>query len=134
MDHSAPVFFALLIGVFAACAPLQNGNSKTIRIATVNGRPSQVQGQAQWSTRGDGTTRIRVALTGLQPGSKHAGRIQVGSCDNGGPVMIVLSEVVADANGNGSSEQILETSRIPVAASIRFDQASADGVACGDLR
>jgi plastocyanin len=45
------------------------------------------------------TTTVTVALSGLAPGSAHAGHIHQGSCN--GPVLFPLETITADANGQG---------------------------------
>jgi hypothetical protein len=47
-----------------------------------------------------GTLTIHVQASGFAPGSTHAAHIHQGSCAAQGPVVYMLSDLVADGNGN----------------------------------
>ena len=46
------------------------------------------------------TLTVDVSATGFVPGSSHAAHIHSGSCEKQGPVVYMLPDFVADANGN----------------------------------
>lgn len=50
-----------------------------------------------------GALTVKLTMSGLQPGSKHAAHIHAGSCENQGAVIYTLSNVVADASGHSVS-------------------------------
>jgi Cu/Zn superoxide dismutase len=128
---------------FASCAPANTGPSYIVKISSTGAlastAASTVSGSASVVTMTDGTAKVVVNLTGMEPNSKHAMHIHVGSCANQGPVVIGLPDIAADANGNGSIEKMVETAKIPAAAYINIHQKASDagvggGIACGNVR
>ncbi len=139
--------YALLIAfgalAFASCAPANTGSSIDVKIASTgllaSTAASTVTGSASVTTMTDGTAKVMVSLTGMEPNSKHAMHIHVGSCANQGPVAIGLPDIAADASGKGSIEKIVDTAKIPAAAYINIHQKASDagvggGIACGNVR
>ena len=128
---------------FASCAPANTGQNFDVKIsstgALASAAASTVTGSASVSTMSDGNAKVVVKLSGMEPNSKHAMHIHVGSCANQGAVVIGLPDVFADASGNGSIEKIVETAKIPAAAYINVHQKASDagvggGIACGNIR
>jgi plastocyanin len=52
------------------------------------------------------TTTINVALSGLAPGSAHAGHIHQGACN--GPILFPLEIITADASGQGRATAVVD--------------------------
>lgn len=52
------------------------------------------------------TTTVNVSLSGLAPGSAHAGHIHQGSCN--GPILFPLETITANANGEGNATAIVD--------------------------
>ena len=106
-----------------------------------DGTPSTARATATLTSTADSMTRVVVAFSGLQPNTKHAGHFHAGSCASQGPVVIPLSEVVADASGNGTSTTMVETTKIPALTYLNFHQRGAGetggvggGISCGDVK
>ncbi len=141
MKYALLTMFGAL--VFASCAPANTGQSFDVKISSTGAlastAASTVTGSASVVTMSDGNAKVVVKLSGMEPNSKHAMHIHVGSCTNQGPVVIGLPDIAADAGGNGSVEKIVETAKIPTAAYINIHQKSTDdgtggGIACGNVR
>jgi hypothetical protein len=141
MKYALLIMFGAL--AFASCAPANTGTSYDVKIsstgALASAAASTVTGSASVVTMSDGNAKVVVKLSGMEPSSKHAMHIHVGSCANQGPVVIGLPDISADASGNGSVEKIVETAKMPAAAYINIHQKASDagvggGIACGNVR
>jgi plastocyanin len=110
----------------AAAAP-----SAMASLAAVLG--SGVTGQATVSQSG-GTTTVSVTLSGLAPGSAHAGHIHRGSC--AGPILFPLGTITADSSGGGSATATvsapLDTSNWWVQYHVS-DSPPGPGITCGQV-
>ena len=142
MNKSIVVGVGLSLAVLAACAPMGKA-SKTVTLsstgALATNEPSKVTGTAEIAVLGDGTTKLTLMLSGMVAGSKHAAHIHIGSCVNQGGVAVPLPDVIAGADGSGSSEKIIQTGSIPAAAYVNVHQKGSDegvggGIACGDIK
>ena len=132
----------LSLAILAACAPM--GSAAQVVTLSPSGalataEASKVTGTANIAVLGDGTTKITLKLSGMVAGSKHAAHVHVGSCVNQGGVVIPLPDVVAGTDGSGSSEKVIQTGSIPVAAYVNVHQKGSDegvggGISCGDIR
>jgi hypothetical protein len=136
------ITIGLSLAILAACAPMGTPAKKVTLSssgALATGEASKVTGTAEIATLGDGTTKITLMLSNMVAGSKHAAHVHVGSCVNQGGVVIPLPDVVAGADGNGSSEAIVQTGKIPAAAYVNVHQKGSDegvggGISCGDIK
>jgi len=88
------------------------------------------------------TLTVKLTLSGLQPGSRHAAHIHAGSCESEGAVIYPLSNVIADASGKSiSTTTIKNVSSIPgrgwyVNVHYGTDLATQTGfnpIACGNV-
>jgi CHRD domain len=107
--------------------------------ALATNEASKVVGTAEIAVLGDGTTKVSLMLSGMVAGSKHAAHIHTGSCVNQGGVAVPLPDVVAGADGSGSSEKVIQTGSIPAAAYVNVHQKGSDegvggGISCGDIQ
>ena len=142
MNKGIIIATGLSLAILAACAPMGSA-AKVVTLsssgALATGEASKVTGTANIAVLGDGTTKITLKLTGMVAGSKHASHVHVGSCVNQGGVVIPLPDVVAGADGAGSSEKIIQTGSIPAAAYVNVHQKGSDeglggGISCGDIK
>jgi hypothetical protein len=133
-----------LVGIaFVACAP-SVGGGKTLDMGPqgtlTNGAASAVKGQ--FTITADGAkTRISVSLSNLEPNSKHAGHVHIGSCATPGPVAIVLNTITADGSGNGGSSTDVDTAKLTGSQYVAFHQRDATDpqgiggvISCGDIK
>lgn len=142
MNKGIFIGIGLSLAVLAACAPMGRP-SKTVTLnssgALSTNEASKVTGTAEIAVLGDGTTKVTLMLSGMVAGSKHAAHIHVGSCVNQGGVVIPLPDVVAGADGTGSSEKVIQTGSIPAAAYVNVHQKGSDegvggGISCGEIK
>jgi Cu/Zn superoxide dismutase len=56
---------------------------------------------------------IELAISGLQPNSKHVSHIHLGSCQQRGGIAIFLSDVTADAQGNADTKTTITATYPP---------------------
>jgi CHRD domain len=142
MNKGIFIGIGLSLAVLAACAPMGRP-SKTVALTSSGplstNEASKVTGTAEIAVLGDGTTKVTLMLSGMVAGSKHAAHIHVGSCVNQGGVAVPLPDVVAGADGSGSSEKIIQTGSIPAAAYVNVHQKGSDegvggGISCGDIK
>lgn len=142
MNKAIVVGVGLSLAVLAACAPMGKAG-KTVTLsstgALATNESSKVTGIAEIAVLGDGTTKITLILSGMVAGSKHAAHIHTGSCVNQGSVVVPLPDVIAGADGAGSSEKIMQTGLIPAAAYVNVHQKGSDegvggGISCGDIK
>ena len=142
MNKGIIIATGLSLAILAACAPMGSA-AKVVTLspsgALATAEASKVAGTANIAVLGDGTTKITLKLAGMVAGSKHAAHVHVGSCVNQGGVVIPLPDVVAGADGSGSSEKVIQTGSIPAAAYVNVHQKGSDegvggGISCGDIR
>jgi hypothetical protein len=142
MNKGIIVSVGLSLAILAACAPMGTPAKKVMLAssgALSSGEASKVTGSSEIAVLGDGTTKVMLMLSGMVAGSKHAAHIHVGSCVNQGGVAVPLPDVVAGADGAGSSSKIIQTGTIPAAAYVNVHQKGSDegvggGIACGDIK
>jgi CHRD domain len=143
MNKEIVIGIGLSLAVLAACAPMGSKASKSVTLnstgALATNEASKVTGTAEIAVLGDGTTKVTLMLSGMVAGSKHAAHIHTGSCVNQGSVAVPLPDVVAGADGVGSSEKIIQTGLIPAAAYVNVHQKGSDegvggGISCGDIK
>jgi hypothetical protein len=143
MKQIGMVILGILAGLFVACAPAAGGASKTVAISPIgslsSGATSQVAGSATISADSP-KSKVTVSLRGLEPNSKHAGHLHVGTCSAVGPVAVGLSVITADANGNGSSTTEVDTAKL-AGAYVAYHQRGPDDangigsfIACGEIK
>jgi plastocyanin len=89
---------AAAAAVPAAPAAAQAGTMATADLATANN--SGVTGRATLTQTGN-STAVTVTLSGMAPGSAHAGHIHSGACS--GPILFPLATITADSAGQGSA-------------------------------
>jgi hypothetical protein len=143
MNKGIVIGVGLSLAVLAACAPMGSKPSKSVTLNSsgvlATNEASKVIGTAEIAVLGDGTTKVTLTLSGMVAGSKHAAHIHVGSCVNQGGVAVPLPDVVAGADGSGSSEKVIQTGLIPAAAYVNVHQKGSDegvggGISCGDIK
>jgi hypothetical protein len=143
MKQIGIVMLGLLTALFAACAPTAGGASKTVAISPIgtlaSGATSQVAGSATIVAESP-KSKVTVSLRGLEPNSKHAGHLHVGTCNAVGPVAIGLNLITADANGNGSSTTEVDNAKL-AGAYVAYHQRGPDDangigsfIACGEIK
>ncbi|HZR99241.1 MAG TPA: cupredoxin family copper-binding protein [Chloroflexota bacterium] len=76
----------------------QGATTATADLAAVNN--SGVTGRATLTQTGTNTA-VTVTLSGMAPGSAHAGHIHSGACS--GPILFPLATITADSAGQGSA-------------------------------
>lgn len=142
MNKRIVIGVGLSLAVLGACAPMGK-SSKTVNLSSTGvlatNEASKVTGTAEITVLGDGTTKVTLMLSGMVAGSKHAAHIHTGSCVNQGGVAVPLPDVVAGADGAGSSEKVIQTGTIPAAAYVNVHQKGSDegvggGISCGDIK
>jgi Cu/Zn superoxide dismutase len=69
-------------------------------------------GTATLQVQSAGVT-IELAISGLQPNSKHVSHIHLGSCQQRGGIAISLNEVTADAQGNADTKTTIAATYPP---------------------
>jgi hypothetical protein len=143
MKQIGMVVLGILAGLFVACAPAAGSNSKTVNLTPIgslsSGATSQVAGSATISADSP-KSKVTVSLRGLEPNSKHAGHLHVGTCSAVGPVAVGLNVITADANGNGSSTTDVDTAKL-AGAYVAYHQRGPDDangigsfVTCGEIK
>ena len=143
MKQIGIVVLGILAGLFVACAPAAGSNSKTVAISPLgslsSGATSQVAGTATISPDSP-KSKVTVSLRGLEPNSKHAGHLHVGTCSAVGPVAVGLNVITADANGNGSSTTEVDNAKL-AGAYVAYHQRGPDDangigsfVTCGEIK
>jgi len=60
-----------------------------------------------------GSVTLELAISGLQPNSKHVSHIHLGSCQQRGSIAIGLNEVTADAQGNADTKTTITATYPP---------------------
>jgi Cu/Zn superoxide dismutase len=60
-----------------------------------------------------GTVTLELAISGLQPNSKHVSHIHLGSCQQRGSIAIGLNEVTADAQGKADTKTTISATYPP---------------------
>jgi Cu/Zn superoxide dismutase len=60
-----------------------------------------------------GNVTIDLAISGLQPDSKHVSHIHLGSCQQRGTIAIGLNEVTADGQGNAETKTTISATYPP---------------------
>jgi Cu/Zn superoxide dismutase len=60
-----------------------------------------------------GSVTLELAITGLQPNSKHVSHIHLGSCQQRGSIAIGLNQVTADAQGNADTKTTITATYPP---------------------
>jgi Cu/Zn superoxide dismutase len=142
MSKAIVIGVGLSLAVLAACAPMGKAGRTVTLLSTgalATNEASKVVGTAEIAVLGDGTTKVSLMLSGMVAGSKHAAHIHTGSCVNQGGVAVPLPDVVAGADGSGSSEKVIQTGSIPAAAYVNVHQKGSDegvggGISCGDIQ
>ncbi|HLH21977.1 MAG TPA: cupredoxin family copper-binding protein [Chloroflexota bacterium] len=116
----------------AAPAAAQGGTMAMADLAAENN--SGVTGHAMLTQTGSNTA-VTVTLSGMAPGSVHAGHIHSGACT--GPILFPLATITADSTGQGSATA---TVNAPMDLSTWWVQYHASdnppgpGIACGQPR
>jgi hypothetical protein len=147
--------FALLLVPFVACAPgskgtdspqpnaLSSGDAVAARAFTLTplGAGNRASGRVETALQPNGGTRLMIAMSGLSAGSAHAAHIHSGSCTQPGAIVVVLSELRADASGGAVQNNAVDTARIPPSAYVMVhvrDASAANGpgpgMACVNIR
>jgi CHRD domain len=142
MSKAIVIGVGLSLAVLAACAPMGKAGRTVTLLSTgalATNEASKVVGTAEIAVLGDGTTKVSLMLSGMVAGSKHAAHIHTGSCVNQGGVAVPLPDVVAGADGSGSSEKVIQTGSIPAAAYVNVHQKGSEegvggGISCGDIQ
>ena len=88
-----------------------------------------------------GNLTIEVAVTGLQAASSHVSHMHLGSCEQPGPILFALSQVVADGQGNADAKTVVKRAYPPtnqqwyvvVHQGPDMQGANAAYLMCGDL-
>ena len=148
---------ALLILPVVACAPassgtgasqpqpntLASGDAVAARAFTLTplGAGNRVAGRVETALQPNGSTRLTNAASGLSGSSAHAAHIHSGSCARPGAIIVVLSEVSADASGDALTNTMVDTARIPQSAYVMVHQRDSSaangpgpGLACANIR
>ena len=60
-----------------------------------------------------GTVTLDLAISGLQPDSKHVSHIHLGSCQQRGSIAIGLNQVTADGQGNAETKTTITATYPP---------------------
>jgi Cu/Zn superoxide dismutase len=60
-----------------------------------------------------GSVTLELAISGLQPNSKHVSHIHLGSCQQRGSIAIGLNQVTADAQGNADTKTTITATYPP---------------------
>jgi Cu/Zn superoxide dismutase len=60
-----------------------------------------------------GSVTLELAISGLQPNSKHVSHIHLGSCQQRGSIAIGLNQVTADAQGNADMKTTITATYPP---------------------
>ena len=130
--------------VYMACAPAAGPAGKNVTMsaqgALTSGAASTVSGKATVTTDG-AKSKVVVQLSALEPNSKHAGHVHVGSCATPGPVAVGLNTITADGSGNGTSTTEIDSAKLAGSVYIAFHQRAADDangigavISCGDIK
>jgi hypothetical protein len=134
-----------------ACGNILNPNASTTSNQTAHlvlgstvSDNQAVHGNAKLTLDGNKLT-VQVVLGGLVPNSTHIAHIHTGSCEAQGAVKYMLSPVVADASGFGTSTTTIDqVAAIPPSgwyvnvhlggtASEVSTQTGDDPISCGDV-
>jgi CHRD domain len=89
-----------------------------------------------------GQLRVVLTLTGLAPGSLHPLRVQAGTCQHEGALLLALPQVAANAQGQAAlSVSVPAGSPVPKRAIVAVDNgpgrttaAQAQTIACGPIQ
>jgi hypothetical protein len=128
----------------AACAPAAV-EGKKITLSSLNtfadGTASTAKGEATLVAQTDGKTKIIVSVTGLTKNTTHIGHVHNGACAAQGGVALVLLKLSADANGNATTETIVDTAKLTGSQYIQYHQRDVGatggiggGILCGDIK
>jgi hypothetical protein len=98
-----------LAGIDDAPAELGVTTPQRVMLTPVEGAAANV---VALLTPRDTVTEVVVMIQGSAPGSPHAARIYAGHCGTQGAVMSPLSNIITDAAGAASSQQIVAQSPI----------------------
>jgi hypothetical protein len=88
-----------------------------------------------------GSLTIEVSVSGLQAMSSHVSHVHLGSCEQPGPILFALSQVVADQQGNAVAKSVVQKAYPPagqhwyvvVHQGPDMQGANAAYLMCGDL-
>jgi plastocyanin len=92
---------------------------------------SGVTGEATLS-QADGATTVTVTLSGLAPGSAHAGHIHSGACS--GPILYPLATIRADSTGQGGATSTVNAPVDPATWWVQYHASESPPgppIACG---
>jgi CHRD domain len=105
------------------------------------GTANRATGRVEMALQPNGSTRLMINMSGLTAGSVHAAHLHSGSCSQPGAIVIVLSEVRADANGGVAQNNAVDTAQIPQPAYVMVHGRASNatngpgpGIACANIR
>ncbi len=87
------------------------------------------------ATHGLDSVTIVLNASNLDAGKKYEAHIHSGECAKGGPVAVPLTDIVAGADGKGSSTTVVALSKLSVdkPAFLQIHAPNKKPAACGDL-
>lgn len=131
-----------------SCADVSNSTGSANATATLNdaSTPNQAADGLAALTVTDNRLAVTVTMKGMEPNTKHAAHIHVGSCVSQGKIIYPLNPVVVNAAGDGTSITTIDNvAAIPRSGwyinihmggrvdSPTTSQADMDPLACGDF-
>ncbi len=133
-----------------ACGNVSNSNTSLKHVQTVwtHLGATDAPNQSAWGnasltlTNSNEQLTVVVTVHGLAPHSAHAAHIHTGSCQNQGPVLYMLNNVVADGNGNATVTTVVnDVEFIPTTgwylnvhrSTNLSTQTGFDPIACGNI-
>ena len=94
---------------------------------------SAVEGTAGVVREG-GEAVVRVAVRGLEPGTRYATHVHEGRCATGGPIRLPLGRITADEEGAGALRMRVSADRLPeTALFVQLHAPDGEPVACADV-
>ncbi|HSH44987.1 MAG TPA: CHRD domain-containing protein [Longimicrobiales bacterium] len=95
---------------------------------------SGVTGRAFGERTGDGAA-LTLTVEGLEPDVAYPAHIHSGTCASGGPVVVGLGEITAQADGSGGVSRDVTADELVDEESLFVQVHASDGeaIACGDL-
>jgi hypothetical protein len=103
------VLGALLLAIFAFASPaaLAKTNGEGSAQASANLRHTPYgTATLKWDPQNE-KLWVTIKLTGLAPDSTHPAHIHAGDCDDNGPIVYMLNNVVADNGGNADVTTVI---------------------------
>ncbi len=103
--HNGPDMGTTARAMSISCADISNSTNSTSSTATLSeaSTPNQAASGLAELTVTNNRLAVTVTMQGLEPNSKHAAHIHIGSCVSQGKIVYPLNPVVVNAVGDGKS-------------------------------